>query len=151
MKTLREKIDTFLEPKKLIVAGASKNKNKFGNQIYKHLLEQGFDTIPINPTADEINGNKCYRSLNEIPEGYNRIYIVTKPVETEKLLEQAIQKGIKNIWIQQASQSKTIKESDYGDDIELIMNECMFMHSGEVKSIHKFHRGLRKLFGSFPK
>lgn len=151
MKTLREKIDLFLEPKKIIVAGVSRNKNKFGYQIYKNLLDQGFDVCGINPNADEIEGNTCYRSLDDIPQGYDRLYIVTKPAETEKILDQGINKGIKNIWIQQSSENKAIKEKNLGEDVDLVLNECLFMHAGEVKNIHKFHRGMRKLFGTFPK
>ena len=147
----KESIHRFLEPKKLAIVGASRNTKKFGYAIFNELRQKGFDVCPINPKTDEIDGVKCYKSVSEIPETYDKLFIVTPKNETDVIMKQAIDKGIKHIWVQQMSNttetSKLAKESG----IDLIEKECIFMFAEPVTSIHKFHRVIWKLFGQFPK
>ena len=50
------------------VVGASKNPEKDANTVPAYLQERGFTVIPVNPTADSVNGLKAYPSLAEIPD-----------------------------------------------------------------------------------
>ena len=72
MKTSKDTIDRFLETKSMAFAGLSRNPKKFGNEIYKELANKGFKLYPINPNTTEIEGDKCYTSVNELPEEADR-------------------------------------------------------------------------------
>jgi predicted CoA-binding protein len=66
------------------------------------------------------------------------------------VVKEAREKGIKNIWIQQSSDTpEAIKELE-GSDINFVTGECILMHY-KPGSFHKFHRAINKLFGMFPK
>ncbi len=150
MVTLNE-IQKFLEPRKFAIAGASRNLKKFGGSIFKELKENGFDLYPINPNAEDIQGVKCYKSVEELPAEVEYLFIVTPKYETEIIARAAIKKGIKMIWIQQESDTpeavKIIEEAG----IPLIYKKCIMMFASPVKSVHRFHRLLAKVFGSYPK
>ena len=64
---------------------------------------------------------------------------------------EANEAGIKKIWMQQGSESPKAIKFCKENGIELVEGECIMMFSEPVKSIHKFHRGLNKLFGKYPK
>jgi hypothetical protein len=150
MVTLND-IQKFLEPRKMAIAGASRNMKKFGGSVFKELLENGFELYPVNPNASEIQGFKCYKSVEDLPADVQHLYIVTPNYETELVANAAIRKGIKMIWIQQKSESdkaiKTIMEAG----IPLIYNKCIMMFASPVKGFHRFHRFWAKSFGHYPK
>ena len=52
----------------IAVVGMSKDPDKPAHYVPKYLYEQGYNVIPVNPTATEILGKKCYSSLLDIPD-----------------------------------------------------------------------------------
>ncbi len=46
---LRETIDLFLHEKRLVIAGVSHNRKKFGYIMYKAAKEKGYSVVPVNP------------------------------------------------------------------------------------------------------
>jgi len=151
MMKKKESIEIFLESRKIAVAGVSANTKKFGYAVFNELRQKGFDICPINPKLEELDGIKCYASVNQIPDGYQKLFIVTPKTETDRIIEDAARKGIKHIWVQQMSNTTETKKIAKDNGVELIDKECIFMFAEPVNSIHKFHRGLWKLFGLLPK
>jgi predicted CoA-binding protein len=151
MKVSKGQIQDFFNNKSLAIAGVSRNEKKFGNVIFKELIKKEYKVIPVNPNTKEIDGHKCYRSVEDIPSDVNSLLITTPKKQTDEVLKIAIQKGIRNIWVQQMSETEeTLKiASEYGK--EIIHHKCIFMFAEPVSGLHKFHRTLNKLFGKLPK
>ncbi len=150
MVTKRD-IEKFLEPKKLAIAGVSRNPKKFGYQVFRDLKAGGYEVYPVNPNADKINGDKCYKSIKDLPADIKSILILTPKKETDNALREAINKGILNIWVQQMSETKdTIKIAEEYQK-EIIHRKCIFMFAEPVAGVHNFHRFILKLFGMLPK
>jgi len=149
--TTLSSIQSFLEPKKLAIAGVSRNPKKFGRQVYEHLKKGGFTLYPVNPNIDKLDGEECYKSINDLPGEVDRIYIVTSQEQTAESVKQSLDKGIRNIWIQQRSDTSEALELLKNQDINIIHNKCILMFAEPVKGPHSFHRFLNKLFGSYPK
>ena len=147
----KESIEKFLAPKKIAIAGASGNKKKFGYAIFNELRQKGFDVCPINPNLDILDEVKVYKSVTEIPDDYKKLFIVTPKSETDKIIKQATEKGIKHVWVQQMSNTKETALLAKKKNIELIEKECIFMYSEPVQGIHKFHKAIWKIFGLLPK
>ena len=147
----KETIRNFFEPKKIAVAGASRNPKKFCGALVIELTKKGFEILPVNPNADKINDQKCYKSVEDLPTDVSSLLIVTPKENTDEVLRQAITKGIKNIWVQQFSETKdTIKIAEEYDK-EIIYKKCVYMFAEPTVGIHKFHRTIAKLFGRLPK
>ena len=144
-------ISQFLAPKKMAIAGVSRNTKKFGYAIFNELRQKGFDICPVNPNADEIDGVKCYKSISELPAEFEKLFVVTPKNETDLILKQASEKGIKHIWVQQMSDSKETSRIAKENGIELIDKECIFMFAEPVTSVHKFHRLIWNIFGKMPR
>mgnify|MGYP006278794121 CR=1 FL=1 len=143
-------IKAFLEPKKLAMAGVSRNKKKFGYSVFNELRAKGFEIYPINPNADEIDGLKCYRSVAEIPADVEHLHIVTPKARSEELIRAAHEKGIRNIWIQQSSDTPEAVDFAKSNNINLIHKRCIMMYAEPVSGFHKAHLFLNKLFGLYP-
>ena len=151
MKITKKDIEKFFEPKKLAIAGASRNTKKFGHGIFKELLSKGYEVIPVNPNATEIDGVKCYHNVSEIPGNVKSLLIVTPKEETDGVLREAINKGIANIWVQQMSETEdTIKIAEEYQ-VDVIYKKCIYMFAEPVAGFHKFHRTIVRIFGGLPK
>lgn len=144
-------IQQFLAPKKLAVAGASRNPKKFGGTIIKELKERGFDLYPINPNAEEIQELKCYKSVTELPDDVKNLLVVTPKASTPDIAKLAVKKKMKMVWIQQMSDTPEAVQIIKDAQISLIHKKCILMFAEPVKGPHSFHRFLVKVFGRYPK
>ena len=65
----------------IALIGASNDKSKYGNKIYRDLRDKGYNVIPINPKEETIEGDKAYTSIekmNRLPDIAN--FVVPPPV-----------------------------------------------------------------------
>jgi predicted CoA-binding protein len=143
-------INEFIESQPIALIGVSRNPKKFGYAAFKELKEKGMNILPVNPEAVEIMGEKTYPNVNALPPEVKGIIIVTKKDKTAAVIREAKEKGIKQIWIQQMSDSKEALSELKGTDINYITGQCILMHY-KPHSIHKFHKAINKFFGKFPK
>ncbi len=144
-------IESFLSTKKLAIIGASRNPKKFGRHVYDALKEKGFTVYGVNPMAESLDGDPCYKDISSLPDEVDRVFIVTPPEKTADNVRQALDKGIRHIWIQQRSDTTEALELLKETDVNLIYNQCILMYAPPVKGAHKFHRFLNRLFGKYPR
>lgn len=150
MTTLND-IQKFLDPKKIAIAGVSRNPKKFGGAVFKELKEKGYELYPVNPNAEEIQGVKCYSDVSNLPENVKHLFIVTPRQETAAIANAAVKKGMEMVWIQQKSDTPEAVKTIEDAGIPLIYKRCILMFADPVKGPHGFHRFFVKLFGSYPK
>jgi predicted CoA-binding protein len=146
-----EKIQDFLSAETIALVGASRNKKKFGNQVLTELKSKGLKVIPVHPEAREIEGLECVASVNDLPSDVNHLFVAVAKNKTAGIVEAAAEKGIKNVWIQQMSETPEAIKVAEEKGMDLITKRCIFMYADPVKGVHKFHRTLNKLFGMYAK
>ncbi|HEY9773777.1 MAG TPA: CoA-binding protein [Planktothrix sp.] len=105
MDTLDEKIDSFLAAPSFGVVGASDDPRKYGNKVYRTYLSHKRTAYPINPSVSTVLGNPAYANLAALPEKVESVSVITPPAVTEKVVEEAIKMGVKNIWMQPGAES----------------------------------------------
>jgi len=146
----KQQIEDFLSHQPIAMAGVSRNPKKFGRVAFEELTRKGLKLIPINPNIESINGIPCYADVDHIPGEVQSLLIMTKKDQTAKVVEAALAKGIKNIWIQQSSDTPEALALMKGKDLNLVTNQCILMHH-QPDSFHKFHRNIKRFFGGLPK
>lgn len=109
--TTREQIDTFLAAKAFGVAGASSRRDKYGNKVLRCYLQNGKKAIPIHPAEKEIEGVPVVAQVADLPDDVESLSIVTPPQITEKIVEAALARGIRNLWMQPGAESPAAVEA----------------------------------------
>ena len=104
-------IENFLASETYAVAGASNRQHKFGNKVFRALLEAGRETYPINPQQNEIEGHQAYPSVADLPLVPEAVSIITPPEVTRKVVADAIAAGVKHIWMQPGAEDKQASKS----------------------------------------
>lgn len=151
MKNTRQSIDNFLSSKTVAIVGVSRNKDKFGNYIYREMKHKGYSVFAVNPNMDMAEGDRCYAGLGALPEKPDGVLMSIQPKATMAVMEDMARLGIKKCWLQQGADSKEGEEKARELGLELVSGECVMMFMQPVESIHSFHRGFKKFFGLLPK
>ena len=91
MSDVIERFRPLFEPKTVAVVGASTKGGTLPNVFIRRIRDLGYGgaIYPIHPSADSIDGLKCYRSLGETPEPVDYAYIAIAAAQVPPLLETA--------------------------------------------------------------
>ena len=101
------RIEKFLSADVFGVSGASTNRDKYGNKVLRCYLMNNRKAVPINQRADEIEGVPCVASVSDLPDEVKSLSVITPPKITEQVVEEAIARGVENIWMQSGAESPT--------------------------------------------
>jgi predicted CoA-binding protein len=125
---MQDLIKEFMAQKKFAVIGASNNPEKYGNQIFRNLKKRGYEVYPVNPGLDQLEGTKCYASLENIPVKVDVVDFVVPPSVTETVLKDCKRLGLDKIWLQPGSESEAAIEYCHKNNLKVIHDVCVMMN-----------------------
>jgi predicted CoA-binding protein len=103
---MKQAIAQFFTSPAYAVIGASTQRHKFGNKVLRCYLQHRLTVYPVNPKETVIEGIPSYQLLQDLPADVQSISVITPALITEQVVQQAIAKGIKNIWLQPGAESE---------------------------------------------
>jgi uncharacterized protein len=112
--------------KNIAVVGLSPDPSKPSNGVAAYLKRAGYRIFPVNPACDgEILGERCYASLDQIPEPVEIVDVFRRSEFVPEVVEQAIAKGAKVVWMQEGviNEAAAIKAAQAG--LEVVMDRCI--------------------------
>jgi predicted CoA-binding protein len=131
---LQDNIGLFLSLKSVAVVGASRDREKYGNIVFRKLLGRGVRVFPVNPSASEIEGIRAFPSLSELPEKVEGAVVVVPPDRTELVVREAAAAGITAIWLQPGAESREALRFCEASGICLVWNACILVESKRAPS-----------------
>jgi predicted CoA-binding protein len=84
------------------VVGCSPDPARDSHRIAALLQRRGFTVIPVNPTAEEILGERCYPSVSAIPQDIevDVVDVFRRSDAAGAHVDEAIARGAKGVWLQ---------------------------------------------------
>jgi predicted CoA-binding protein len=113
--------------KTVAVVGISPKEDRPSYTVASYLKSKGYRIIPVRPDGDEILGEKVYHSLSEIPKEI-RVEVVDifrRSEDIPPIIEEAIQRGAKAIWMQEGVIHKEAGEKAEKAGLKVVMDRCM--------------------------
>jgi len=101
----KDKTQAFLGAGPFAVVGASTDRNKYGNKVFRCYLQHGLKAYPVHPKASEVEGQPCFSSLRDLPEPVRAASVITPPPMTERVVEDAHASGVEFVWMQPGAES----------------------------------------------
>ena len=127
----QQKIDAFLSSKRFAVVGASADRSKYGNKVLRAYLQHDYDAVPVNPNATTVEGLDVAHNLAAVDPPADAISIITQPHITERVVNEAIELGIKHIWMQPGAESPAAEATAQEAGINLISSgPCLLVVIG---------------------
>ncbi|OEF96248.1 CoA-binding protein [Desulfuribacillus alkaliarsenatis] len=115
----------FEDAKTVAVVGLSVSEDRPSYMVAKYLQNRGFTIIPVNPKATEILGEKCYGSLAEIDIPIDIVTIFRRSDYVLPIVEEAIEKGVKAIWMQFGVVNEQAYQTAKNAGVEVFMDKCI--------------------------
>lgn len=116
----------MLEKKTWAVAGVTGRKERYGYKIWKILKEYGYTAYGVNPNYDDLEDEKIYHSLVDIPEKVEVLDMVVGPNIAMKTLDDAKEAGIEYIWFQPGSFNDEVLKKAKELDFKILYNDCVY-------------------------
>jgi len=138
--TVRSILETY---KTVAVVGLSRDPEKDSYKVAEYLKSKGYRIVPINPSADEILGERCYKSLLDMPESLQKtveiIDIFRPSRDVSSIVDEAVELRKKHgkphvIWMQLGIKNEEAAKRASEAGFEVVMDRCMM---NEHKNLHE--------------
>ena len=125
-ETIRELLTTT---RTWAVVGCSPDPRRDSHRIARLLQSRGFNVIPVNPTAEEILGARCYPSVTSIPasEGVEVVDIFRRADRAGAHVDEAIAIGARGVWLQLGVVDEDAAQRALMAGLQVVLDRCPAM------------------------
>jgi hypothetical protein len=121
-------ISDFVNRRLWAIVGASQDRSKYGNRIFRSLRDAGYTVYAVNPNVDEVEGAKAYPTLADLPESPDVVDVVVPPQVTEKVVQQVHELGLNRVWMQPGAESQAAIEYCQEHGVQVVYDACAMVH-----------------------
>lgn len=120
----------------MVVVGLSRDLGKDSHRVSAYLKQHGFHIIPVNPFADEVLGEKSYKSLLDIPPEIQKTIEIVDIFRPSKDVQPIVEQAIKLkatygkpdvVWMQLGIVNEQAAEAAKKAGLLVIMDKCMMI------------------------
>lgn len=150
-----EDITKFLECKRVAVVGVSRQPQHFSRTVWREFLSKGYEAIPVNREAGEIAGHQCFARVAEIAPAVEAALLMTGSAEaTDQAMQECCEARVRNVWIY-----KSVNDGERHERAvefcrlhgsRVVEGYCPMMFLPQAGMVHRFHRAILKISGSYP-
>ena len=109
----------------IAVVGLSAKRYRPSYGVAEYMQRAGYRIIPVNPHETEILGEKCYPDVESVPEPIDIVDIFRRPEFVPEIVEAAIRKGAKVIWMQEGVVHEEAARRAQEAGLEVVMDRCI--------------------------
>ena len=113
------------ENKVIAMVGLSANWYRPSYFAAKYMMEHGYKVIPVNPSYDEILGEKCYASLSDIPVKVDLVDCFRRSEDIPPICEEAIAIGASVLWQQLGVANMAAVERAEAAGLDCVVDRCV--------------------------
>ena len=109
----------------IAIVGLSANWYRPSNFAAKYMMEHGYRVIPVNPSYQEVLGEKCYPSLRDIPEKVDIVDCFRKSADIPPIADEAIAIGARVLWMQIGVIDQASAAKARAAGLDVVMDRCV--------------------------
>lgn len=138
-------VENILKKHKTVaIVGLSREPEKDSHRVGGYLKAHGFRIIPVNPFADEVLGEKSFKSLLSIPPEIQKtievVEIFRPSEEVPNIVDQAIRLKalhgtLQVVWMQLGIVNDKAAEAAKKAGLTVVMNKCMMVEHDRIFSV----------------
>ena len=123
-----EQLRQILEDSRVIaIVGESSDHYYTSYQVARYLKAMGYKVYPVNPTIDEVDGDRSYPSLASLPEPVDVVDVFRNSIYLSEVVDAAIAAGAKTLWAQLdvVSMDGEPERKALAAGMRVVSNRCM--------------------------
>lgn len=115
----------LLRCKTIAIVGISPKLSRPSHGVAAYMRSHGYRIIPVNPGVESVFGERCYASLEDIPEPVDAVVIFRRPEFVPPVVESAIRKGAKVVWMQEGITNEDAARRAREAGLEVVEDRCI--------------------------
>jgi hypothetical protein len=126
-------VTELLTAETVAVVGCSSTPGKAAHGVPKYLQEHGYRVVPINPTTDEVLGERAYDSLSEVEEEIDIVDVFRPSDEVSGIVDEVLARDdVATVWLQ-----LNIRDDAAGERVEasgraFVQDRCIKVEHGRL-------------------
>ena len=114
-------------PRTIAVIGLSANPAKPSHYVPEYMQSHGYRILPVNPTVDEVLGEKSYATLADLPIKPDIVNVFRLPQYIPAIVEEMLHLGLKNLWVQLGIINREAAAHAEAGGIHVVMDHCIMV------------------------
>jgi len=112
--------------------GLSGKTQRASHFVGSYLQDEGYRIIPVNPTIDEVLGEKAYPDLSSIPEeiSIDVVDVFRRPAAVPGIVEEVLARGVPALWMQFGVVHEEAARQAQEAGLDVVMDRCMKIEHG---------------------
>ena len=140
--------EKFFNGDKFAVVGNSE-KMSFPVLTYRGLKNLSKTVFPVDPKANDIDGDRVYRDLSDLPGQVDRVILELPKKEMESWIVKVSEAGIKDAWIHMGCDTKEAVKLAEEKGINLRTGTCAVMYVTPGPTYHSIHKWIMKILNKY--
>lgn len=125
----------------IAVVGLSKEPEKDSYKVSAYLKRHGYRVIPVNPFADEVLGEKSYKTLLDIPLDIQKNIEIVDIFRPSKDVPPIVEEAIKLkallgkpfvVWMQEGIVNVQAAEAAKRAGLSVVMDKCLMVEHRDL-------------------
>jgi predicted CoA-binding protein len=109
----------------IAVVGLSSKRFRPSYGVSEYMKSAGYRIIPVNPREREVLGEKCYASLEDVPDSLEIVNIFRRSEFVPEVVEAAIRKGARVVWMQEGVEHEGAAQRARAAGLDVVMDRCI--------------------------
>ena len=155
MPTTLSEVRDFLSLHRIAMVGVSRDAKDFSRSLFHDLSSKGYDMVPVNPAMSELDSKRCFARVQDIQPPVEGALIMTAARDTERIVQDCAQAGIRSLWMYRAGGEGSVNPSAAAfcrsQGIHLVEGYCPYMFLPHTPFFHRIHGFILKLTGGYPR
>jgi uncharacterized protein len=146
-------VDGFLAQHRIVVVGASDDKQNFGGAVVRALRNHGYDAVGVNPNATTAGGVPCRPDLAAVPGPVDGVIVMVPAEASADVVRAAIARGVSRVWLFRGIGGRGAVSDEavalcHQHDVDVVAGACPLMFLEPVGFGHRMHRWVRRMKGA---
>jgi hypothetical protein len=113
--------------KTIAVVGLSENPAKPSHYVSEYMQRHGYRILPVNPSIENVLGEKSYASLTELPVKPDVVNVFRLPNAIPAIVDEMLALGLKELWVQAGIVNEEAAARAEAGGIRVVMDRCIMV------------------------
>jgi predicted CoA-binding protein len=114
----------------IAVVGHSDKPYRTSYEIGHYLREAGYKVYAVNPTIQEVDGERAYPTLADVPESIDIVNVFRRSEYLQEIVADAVAVGAKAVWAQLGVVDDAAAQKAEAAGLQMVMDRCIKVDHG---------------------